>query len=465
MTQRDAVLALTAQRFDGGAFEARLARLVAVKSTSHDAAYASEIMRYFTDEMTPWLGQMGFTVEIHPNPQANIGPILLAERLEGPDLPTVVTYGHADTVLGMDDAWTCGAGPWKLQRDKDRWYGRGSADNKGQHAINLFALESVLEARGGRLGFNIKLVLESAEELGSKGLRRYVETMASRLTGDVFLASDGPRAAPDTPTVAAGSRGSFRFDLVVSPRSRKVHSGHWGGLTTDPGVVLSNAIASICDKRGKVLVRDWLPNGGQGPSPDIRELLRACPLDGGTDDATVEPDWGEPGLLPAEKLYAWNAFIVLAMKSGVPDAPENIVTPTARATCQIRYTPATPPDTFLPALRAHLDREGFSAVRIEKGGVHMPASAIDPTSHWIAFAEQSLRRSLRRHIQVIPCTSGGMPGDVFQDLLGLPLVWVPHGHNSCGQHGPDEHMLVEIARQGVIGMTGLWWDMAMAGRA
>jgi acetylornithine deacetylase/succinyl-diaminopimelate desuccinylase-like protein len=465
MDQRTAALDLAAHRFDSGAFEERLARLVSVKSTSHDPRFLSEMERYVTDEMTPWLEQMGFAVEVHPNTVPGIGPILFAERIEASDLPCVVTYGHGDTVLGMDDAWTCGAGPWTLKRDGDRWYGRGTADNKGQHAINLFALESVLQARGGKLGFNVKLVLEMAEERSSKGLRRFVETMGHRLGGDVFIASDGPRVAPDTPTVAAGSRGTFRFDLVVSPRTRSVHSGHWGGLTTDPAVVLSNAIASICDKRGKVLVRSWLPNGGESLDPATRELLRDCTIDGGTDAAKLEPDWGEPGLRPAEKLYAWNSFIVLAMKSGVPEAPENTVSPVARATCHLRYTPATSPDAFIPALREHLDREGFSSVRIENAGVGMPASATDPGSPWIAFAAQSLRASLDRHVQVIPCTSGGMPGDIFQDLLGLPLVWIPHGHNACGQHGLDEHMLIDTARSGVLGMAGLWWDMATAKRA
>ena len=79
------------------------------------------------------------------------GPILLAERIENSG-PTVITYGHGDTVRGLEDQWRAGLDPWTLQRDGDRWYGRGSADNKGQHAINLSALEAVLAARGGTAG-------------------------------------------------------------------------------------------------------------------------------------------------------------------------------------------------------------------------------------------------------------------------------------------------------------------------
>ena len=46
--------------------------------------------------------------------------------------------------------------------------GAGTADNKGQHTINLAALARVAAARG-RLGFNAKLLVEMGEEVGSPG--------------------------------------------------------------------------------------------------------------------------------------------------------------------------------------------------------------------------------------------------------------------------------------------------------
>jgi hypothetical protein len=47
--------------------------------------------------------------------------------------------------------------------------------------------------------------------------------------------------------------------------------------------------------------------------------------------------------------------------------------------------------------------------------------------------------------KVIPNSSGGLPGDVFVDYLGVPLVWIPHSYNGCKQYGPDEHLLVAPA--------------------
>lgn len=319
--------------FDNGGFRQRLADLVAVPSTSQDPGHDADIDRYLRQTIAPWLERLGFTVAVRANPVAGIGPVLTATRMEDPARPTVLTYGHADTVRGLEDQWSAGRNPWRLSEENGRWYGRGTADNKGQHALNLTALEAVLAERKGRLGFNLKLVLESAEERGSLGLRDFVSVHAEELAADVLIGSDGPRVAPETPTIATGTRGTFHFNLIVRLRPGGVHSGHWGGITPDPAIILANAIASIADRHGRILIPEWLPR--DGISPAIRAVLDGCPVEGGGEAAQVDPDWGEPGLTAAEKIYAWSSFIVLAMVSGRPENPVNAVAPDARAHCQI----------------------------------------------------------------------------------------------------------------------------------
>ena len=164
----------------------------------------------------------------------------------------MLTYGHGDTVRGLADQWRAGLDPWVLTQEGGRWYGRGSADNKGQHALNLSALEAVLAERGGSLGFNLKLVLETAEERGSQGPARVRRRTPGTPRADVLIASDGPRVNSAIPTVSTGTRGTFHFDLVLDIRPGGVHSGNWGGMTTDPAIVLSHAIASIADRHGRI---------------------------------------------------------------------------------------------------------------------------------------------------------------------------------------------------------------------
>jgi acetylornithine deacetylase/succinyl-diaminopimelate desuccinylase-like protein len=461
MGTREAAIARAMQFFDGGGFRDRLADLVTIPSTSQDPGHDADVQRYLTTAIRPWLERMGFSVEIYLNPVTGFGPILLAERQEDPSLPNVITYGHGDTVRGLDDQWRQGLSPWILTEEGDHWFGRGTADNKGQHALNLTALEAVLAERGGALGFNLKLVLETSEERGSTGLRAFVAEHTARLAADVLIASDGPRVMPEVPTIATGTRGTYHFDLVVDLRPGGVHSGHWGGLTRDPAIILSHAIATIMDRNGKILVRDWLPRNGIPAS--VRAVLDGCAVGGGGESASIDPDWGEPGLTPAEKIYGWNSFIVLSMLSGRPENPVNAVAPNARAHCQIRYTVDSDPAGFDAALRLHLDQEGFPEVLVENSYVRMPASRTDPGHPWVRWTVGSMERSLGKRVQVIPNSSGGLPGDVFVDYLGVPLIWIPHSYNGCKQHGPDEHLLVAPAREGLAAFTGIWWDLGEPG--
>ncbi|MFQ3622767.1 MAG: M20/M25/M40 family metallo-hydrolase [Acetobacteraceae bacterium] len=455
-TRQDAIANALA-RFDDGRFRALLDRLVAIPSTSQDPAHRADLNRYLSYGLAPWLGRLGFSVAVHGNPEPGLGPILVAIRREGEGLPTVLSYGHGDTVRGLDEQWSTGLSPWRVTERDGLWYGRGIVDNKGQHALNLAALEAVLEARGGRLGFNLTLIVETAEERGSGGLRAFVGAHRDLLAADVLIGSDGPRVDPAVATITCGTRGTFHFDLAVRLREGGVHSGHWGGLTRDPAVLLAHALSAIMDHQGRILVRDWLPPGGVPPT--VKAALAGCPVGGEGGAATIDPGWGEPGLTPAEKIYGWNGFIVLAMISGRPEAPVNAVAPDARAHCQIRYTVDTNPECFAPALRRHLDAAGFPEVAIENAGVRMAASRTDPAHPWVRFAADSLARTCGRPPQVVPNASGGLPGDVFVDLLGLPLIWIPHSYNGCRQHGPDEHAIPAVLREGMALMAGLWWDL------
>jgi acetylornithine deacetylase/succinyl-diaminopimelate desuccinylase-like protein len=457
MDTRDDAIARATQFFDSGAFRDRLAALVAIPSTSQDPGHEADVRRYLEEGIRPWIERMGFTAAIHPNPRAGFGPIMTAERIEGAGLPTVLTYGHGDTVRGLADQWDKGLDPWTMTVVGDRWYGRGTADNKGQHVLNLTALEQVLAERGGKLGFNVRLILETSEERGSVGLKEFVAARAATLAADVLIASDGPRIAPGIPTITAGSRGTFHFDLVLSLRPGGVHSGNWGGMIADPAIVLAHAIAAICDRHGRILVRDWLPRNGM--PADVRQALAGCELQSEGETATIDPGWGEPGFTAAEKVFGWASFIVLAMASGRPENPVNAVAPDARAHCQIRYTVDSDPATFEASLRRHLDAAGFPEVKIEGAGVRMPASRTSPDSPWVRWTRASMERSLGRAVQVIPNGGGGLPGDVFVDHLGLPLVWIPHSYNGCKQHGPNEHFLVGPARQGMAAFAGIWWDL------
>lgn len=448
---------------ESGNFEAELARRVAIRTESQlfpDAGAIRECHRYLNEEMKAAFEAMGFTVRKYENPFAGQGPVLLATRIEDARLPTVLGYGHGDVVRGLEDQWTKGAGPWITARDGDRLYGRGTADNKGQHTLNMAALAGVMAERGGKLGFNAKFMIEMGEEAGSKGLKDLVQAHAGDFAADVFIASDGPRVRQDRPTLALGCRGAVNFDLVVDLREGGHHSGNWGGLIANPGFVLAHALASIVGRNGELLV-DALK--APAMSPAVKEALGDVTIDGGDKGPAVDTWWGEPELSPAERVYAANTFNILAFWCGTPGRPVNAIPPKAVANCQLRFIAGTDIANIVPALEAHLAADGHHSVKVMPPPAvndgEFPATRTEPDHPWAMFARTSIQRSTNIKPAIVPSMGGSICNDIFTDVLGLPTIWVPHSYASCSQHWPDEHILMGLSRSAIEVMSGLYWDI------
>jgi len=456
---RDAALAAARAHFDRGDFVCDLARRVAIRSESQDPASSLYLQAYLADELAPTLATLGFDSTVHPNPEPARGPFLIARRHEGDELPTVLMYGHGDVIRGQDKSWTRGAGPWKLALDGERLYGRGSADNKGQHSINIAALAQVLAVRGGRLGFNVTWLVETGEETGSPGLQAFCAAHAAELAADVLIASDGPRLQRDRPTVFLGSRGVANFDLTLTLREGAHHSGNWGGLLRNPGIVLAHAIASLVDAKGHILVPALRPP----PIPaNVRAALAGLAVGGDPGDPEVDAGWGEPGLTPAERVFAWNTLDVLAYRTGNPDFPVHAIPPSAKANLHMRYVVGTDIAGLRYAVREHLAAHGFGDIEVSEPVV-MAATRLDPDNPWVRFTLDSIERSTGSKPVLLPNLGGSLPNGVFADTLGLPTVWIPHSYAACSQHAPDEHLLAPVARQALQLMAGLFWDLGEGG--
>ena len=459
MPDRAGAIARADEYFDGGGFFEDLARRVAIPTESQDPAQRPQLHRYLAEEMTPSLEALGFACRMFDNPVEGGGPFLVATRTEDAGLPTAMSYGHGDVVLGLDDQWRADLDPWTLTKDGPRWYGRGTADNKGQHTINLAAMSAVLAERD-RLGFNAVILIETGEECRSPGLREFCAAHTDLFAADVFLASDGPRLAPDRPTIFMGSRGVFKFDLTVTLREGGHHSGNWGGLLANPGIILAHAIASLTTATGEILVPEWRPP----PIPEsVRNAVAGLEIDGGPTAPAIDPDWGEPGLTSGEKVFAWNTFEVLAFKTGNPDNPVNAIPPRAEAHCHIRYVVPSDSATFVSGLRKHLDARGFGMVEIRPQTHGMAATRLDPAHPWARWAVAAIERTTGQPTVVLPNLGGSLPNDVFSGILGLPTIWVPHSYASCSQHAPNEHILEDVSRQALAIMTGLFWDLGEPG--
>jgi len=298
------------------------------------------------------------------------------------------------------------------------------------------------------------------EEIGSPGLFDLCEQYKDYFKSDVLIASDGPRVAVDVPTVFLGSRGAINFELEAKYRKGAHHSGNWGGVLRDPGVRLSHALSIITDKYGKILIEDWKPTS---LSAEVCSRLHSLPA---TISGTLEIDenWGEPGLSSNEKLFGWNSFSVLALRSGNIDMPVNAIQPSAKALCQLRFVVGTDANKVITSLRDHLDQNGFNDIKIiTENAINFEASRTNLNNIWLEKVEHILEKFHRGKIHVIPNLAGSLPNNCFTDILGIPTIWIPHSYKECSQHAPNEHVPIELLQNSLLLMTDLYWNLGSDG--
>jgi acetylornithine deacetylase/succinyl-diaminopimelate desuccinylase-like protein len=453
MTRADAI-ARAHTMLRSGEFLKQLDRRVAYQTESQNPEQRDALRAYLTDDLQPAFAKMDFSTKLIESP-AGKGPYLLAEHHETASAPTVLIYGHGDVVDGMAGEWRDNLDPWRTTQVGNRVYGRGTADNKGQHSINMAALRAVQETRGGKLGFNVKFIIETGEEIGSPDLPEVCRQLRDELKADLLLASDGPRLSAERPTLFLGCRGGIRIHLDVNLREGGHHSGNWGGVLANPATILANAIASLVDSHGRLQLDQLKP---PRLSNQVRAALADVEVRPTADEPALSENWGEEGLSAAERLYAWNTLEVLAMSSGNIEKPANAIPGRASAVLQLRFVVGTKVDNIAEVIRSHLRGRGFTMVSVE-ATQRFAASRTDFDSPWIGWTAESIRRTTGKAPAVLPNFGGSLPNDVFTDILKLPTMWVPHSYPGCSQHAPDEHILLSVTEEALGIMAGLFWDL------
>ncbi|NUL60060.1 M20/M25/M40 family metallo-hydrolase [Brevibacterium luteolum] len=433
--------------------------------TESQAPHCRQANDAYLRDIASQLQPLGFTTETCANPASADHPLLIATRRGSAASPTVLLYGHGDVQFAHSEQWATGLNPWQLTVVGERVYGRGTADNKGQHTINFVTLEAALASRAAeqqttpaaaRLGFNITVLMETAEEVGSLGLDAFASTHAGKLRADLFLGSDGPRFTAAAPTIFLGSRGSLNIRLTCTERAGAHHSGNWGGKLRNPATVLAAAIAALVDGNGRILIDALRPPA----LPEaVREAIAALPAGAASPgDPAVDTDWGEPGLSPTERALGFNTLEVLTLDAGTPAAPVNAIPGKASALLQLRFVLGTDPEAVVPAIRTALTRAGIRnvEVRAEEG---MAATRLSPDHPAVTAAACAITSATGREPAVLPNLGGTIPNAVFSQTLNLPTVWIPHSYPACNQHAPDEHLLLPILAEGYEIMRTIFLDM------
>ncbi len=178
-------------------------------------------------------------------------PVVYAEKMIDPSLPTLLVYGHYD-VQPPDplELWTTPAFAPEIRDGKI--YARGSCDDKGQTFLHVAALQ--LLQKNGALPCNLKFLIEGEEEIGSAHLGDVVQRYKDRLACDAIVISDTSMLGTDMPSLTVALRGLAYLEVEVKGFNRDLHSGVYGGAVDNPINALCGMIAQLKDENGRITI-------------------------------------------------------------------------------------------------------------------------------------------------------------------------------------------------------------------
>ena len=256
----DSLAARLAAAVDAGMPRARddLARLVALRSVANPAIEPASECRAAAALVGELLADTGVDgIQAHETPD---GSLAVVGRTAGPaGAARVLLYSHYDVVpVGDPAGWQ--TPPWELTERDGRWYGRGSADCKGNLVASLLALRALREVLG-EWPVEVAVVCEGSEEQSSGGMEALARANPELVQCDALLLADTGNVEAGLPTLTTSLRGTGSVLMTGRTMQHPAHSGMVGGAAPDALQALLMALASLRDGSGETTI-DGLDHGG-----------------------------------------------------------------------------------------------------------------------------------------------------------------------------------------------------------
>jgi len=349
-----------------------------------------------------------------------------------------------------------------------RIFARSASDAKGP--INMFlAAIDVLLQNELQPNYNIKVVMDSEEELGSPPLPAAVKKYQQALSADKLIILDGPMHPSNLPTLVFGARGIATVRLTTYGPRVPQHSGHYGNYVPNPAMRLAQLLASMKDDYGRVTIPGFYD--GIEMNREIRDVLAAVP----DDEASIKC---EIGFAEADRVgnslqaaIQYPSLNVRGMRAGWVGAKVRTIIPEAAvANMDIRLVRESDPQRLIQLLREHIEAQGYHlcdglpsdeerlqyprlasmSARVAYEAFRTPLD--DPIGPWL---QRALRRTHGVAPVIIRTHGGSVPIAPFVNTLDVPAVIVPLVNPDNNQHSPNENIRLANYFMGVETCLGI----------
>ncbi len=344
----------------------------------------------------------------------------------------------------LDDRWNP---DWKV-------FARSASDSKGPAVILMHSLK-ILKERNLEPDFNIKVIMDFQEELGSPTLPALVEANRDKFSADAMLIMDGTRPPGNLPTLTFGARGIATMRLTVYGAIKNLHSGQYGNFAPNPVFALSRLLGSMKNEQGKVLIPGFYE--GVEISEERKELINAVPEN--REELLKTLGIAQPeqiGNTYQESLQYPSLNVRGLQAAWVGNEVRTIIPSEALAEIDMRLVPETPAERQITLVTEFIERQGYyvlnrppneeerrtynSIIKIESrvGSRPFRTDLDSPLGNWLGGAMQHVFGD--GNFIKMQSTGRSQPIAPFISTLGIPAISVriPNPDNSI--HAPNENL-------------------------
>lgn len=340
-----------------------------------------------------------------------------------------------------------------------RIFGRSASDDKGPIIMLLQAID-LLKENKQKIRFNVKVILDSEEEKGSKPLPNAVKKYRDILAADYLIINDGPLHVSDNPTLVFGCRGITTINLTTYGPIKPQHSGHYGNYAPNPGFRLAQLLATFKDKNGKVLIDGYYD--GITIDDNTAAVLKSVP----DDEAQIRQNLAikSPESVGGyyQEALQYPSLNIRGLSSGWTGKKARTIVPeSATAAIDIRLVPESDGTRLKELVKKHIQQQGFYITntsptleeRMEHNKIIMfeSSSVTNPfrTDLDVPFASWLEDTLDDDNLVKIRIMGGTVPIATFINELDIPAIIIPMVNPDNNQHSPNENLKIKNVKYGI----------------
>jgi len=375
-----------------------------------------------------------------------VAPIVYGEmKSKQNSTKTLMFYNHYDVQPAEPfDLWD--DPPFSGTRKGNKIFGRGATDDKGELITRIKAVEACLKTTGD-VPCNIKFVIEGEEETGSAHIENYLKKYRKKFSCDGVIWEFGYVDVKNRPIIGLGMKGLLFVELSTKESNIDVHSS-LAVLIKNPAWRLIDAVQTLRDSNGKILIKDWYKEVVPFSKNDL-ELIRKEPFDENVfkKEFGIKSFVGDKKGMDAKKALAGGATCNIAgfVSGYTGDGAKTVLPGDALVKIDFRLVPKMDPKKQIMRLKKHLKSKGFADVKIKV--FHGEAAARTSSSEpFVTQVKEAADKSYGKSILNVS-NAGTGPMYPFVDILKAPCISIGSTYMFSRIHSPNEFARVDLLKK------------------